>query len=839
MKQTLNICISLLLFILGFQGGHSQDSLLVASVKIDSLKQLIINHNKQDEEKVRLLNEYARTAFYEMDFMEGLKATHEAHKLSEDLDFEGGIIMYYLTLSVYCGNGRLGSYYRKQAESLSLQPGKKLEKYYSELPIPPNNEGSLENWLNRSSELYTYFEQLDAKEIQAIILYDIIYYHAWLNNNDEALKACEKGIKLFDELNQPYPVFLIMSTKMGLLNDIGRKEEASLIEAELIEFIAKNKNTNAIGLITSSMAYGYRISGRHMLAIEYYLQAIEEFEKNNDSSMLAYCYNSIAFEYAHLEMFDKSVEMHEKNIIILKQQNDTERLISSYNSAAFPNFYTKNYDKARAYMELALQTTNKQQQIYFQARQKSLEGQILMDQEQYAAAIPFFQSALQTYLEHNQVSSIPFAYVFLARCYYNLEDYPKALENALLCLKNENEYNRGRVRVKKEITLLIAEIYNKIGQQGNAYRYMKMHHEIRDESDKLDATNRLADARIISIIEKSQNKIDAIEKEKEQSMQQNRVQRLWLFSIAGGLLSAILILFILYRNNKSKQKANTLLNKQKEEIEQQKNIAENTLAELKVTQNQLIQSEKMASLGELTAGIAHEIQNPLNFVNNFSEVSNELIDEMNEEIEKEDFEEAKAIAADIKQNLEKINHHGKRADAIVKGMLQHSRSSSTTKEPTDINKLADEYLRLAYHGLRAKDKTFNATLNTDFDESIGNIKVFPQDIGRVILNLITNAFYAVTEKKKQHPTGYEPTVTIITKKTGQKVTILVKDNGNGIPKHILDKIFQPFFTTKPTGKGTGLGLSLSYDIIKAHNGELNVETKEQQGTTFTIVLPNA
>lgn len=224
-------------------------------------------------------------------------------------------------------------------------------------------------------------------------------------------------------------------------------------------------------------------------------------------------------------------------------------------------------------------------------------------------------------------------------------------------------------------------------------------------------------------------------------------------------------------------------------LEKAKESVESTLTELKAAQNQLVQSEKMASLGELTAGIAHEIQNPLNFVNNFSEVSNELIDEMNEEIEKGDLEEAKFIAADIKQNLEKINHHGKRADAIVKGMLQHSRSSSGQKEPTDINALADEYLRLAYHGLRAKDKSFNATMNTDFDESIGKIEVVSQDIGRVILNLITNAFYVVTEKKGKLIEGYKPTVSISTKRKGDQVLISVKDNGNGIPQKFWIKYF--------------------------------------------------
>jgi signal transduction histidine kinase len=272
----------------------------------------------------------------------------------------------------------------------------------------------------------------------------------------------------------------------------------------------------------------------------------------------------------------------------------------------------------------------------------------------------------------------------------------------------------------------------------------------------------------------------------------------------------------------------------------QKAELEHALEELKATQAQLIHTEKMASLGELTAGIAHEIQNPLNFVNNFSEVSNELLEEMKEEMDKGDMQEAKSIANDVKQNLEKIIHHGKRADAIVKGMLQHSRNSSGQKEPTNINDLCDEYLRLAYHGLRAKDKTFNARFETHFDDSLGPLLIIPQDLGRVILNLINNAFYAVTEKKtllKGENNNYEPTVSVTTKKLNNFVEITVADNGNGIPSKILDKIFQPFFTTKPTGQGTGLGLSLSYDIVKAQGGELKVETKEGEGTAFIISLP--
>jgi signal transduction histidine kinase len=286
-----------------------------------------------------------------------------------------------------------------------------------------------------------------------------------------------------------------------------------------------------------------------------------------------------------------------------------------------------------------------------------------------------------------------------------------------------------------------------------------------------------------------------------------------------------------------------LLASQNEMLEQQ--VTERTaelnqsLQNLKATQSQLIQQEKMASLGELTAGIAHEIQNPLNFVNNFSEVNKELLAEMKAEIDKGNYDEVKLIATDVEDNEEKILHHGKRADAIVKGMLQHSRVSTGQKEPTDINALCDEYLRLSYHGLRAKDKSFNVTLKTDFDDKVGKINVVPQDMGRVMLNLFNNAFYAVTERKKQVGAGYEPIVSVCTKKIDGKIEIHVRDNGVGIPQKVVDKIFQPFFTTRPTGQGTGLGLSLAYDIIKAHGGEIRVETKEGEGSEFVIQLSTA
>jgi len=307
----------------------------------------------------------------------------------------------------------------------------------------------------------------------------------------------------------------------------------------------------------------------------------------------------------------------------------------------------------------------------------------------------------------------------------------------------------------------------------------------------------------------------------------------WAYLLYALVIAAFIWLYIHYRS-KALRRENIVL---EEKINHRTNQLQQSLTDLKSAQSQLIQSEKMASLGELTAGIAHEIQNPLNFVNNFSDVNKELVDELQSELKSGNMEEAIAISNDIKENEQKINHHGKRADSIVKGMLQHSKKSSGQKEPTDINALSDEYLRLSYHGLRAKDKSFNATMKTNFDGDISKINIIPQDIGRVILNLFNNAFYAVTEKKKLNIPGYEPTVSVSTNKIDGHISIKVKDNGNGIPQNIVDKIFQPFFTTKPTGEGTGLGLSLSYDIIKVHGGQLKVESKEKEGSEFVIELP--
>ena len=437
-------------------------------------------------------------------------------------------------------------------------------------------------------------------------------------------------------------------------------------------------------------------------------------------------------------------------------------------------------------------------------------GKALFKKGDHEKALQYLHQSIETYDVYNDLIGTPDACSIIAGVFKKMNQPDSVIYYAKKGLDAAIKINYSHA-ILSNSKMLSDEFETR--DKSQAYYYLKL---------QLAATDSLYGAQKIQELQK----ILSEEQQHQQQIVEDQIKkenRLRVYGFTAGLGVLLMIAFILYRNNRQKQKANKVL--------------ETTLINLKSTQSQLIQSEKMASLGELTAGIAHEIQNPLNFVNNFSEVNTELIDEAGQEIEKGNFEEVKIILNDIKENEQKINHHGKRADAIVKGMLQHSRSSSGIKESTDINKLTDEYLHLAYAAFKAKDNSFIAILKTDFDENIGTINIIPQDIGRVILNLITNAFYAVDEKKKSGIEGYEPTVTISTKRENDKICLRVKDTGNGIPQKIVDKIFQPFFTTKPTGQGTGLGLSLSYDIVKAHGGEIKVETKEGEGTEFIIQLP--
>jgi two-component system, NtrC family, sensor kinase len=568
-----------------------------------------------------------------------------------------------------------------------------------------------------------------------------------------------------------------------------------------------------------------RQQGKFVEALDLLFKSLKIAQENNLPRDIARAYRRLGLVYYDLENFQKA-------LVYFLQAVELDEKIENKRNAAIDHLnlgdaYEKmdKLDSAAFHIEIAFKQKDALDltapDIF------NINGNIQLKKENYDQALILYKEGLKLAQKYDDLVASTKICAGLAVLFIETNKRDSAIFYALKGFKfaQAASFQKGIILTGS----LLSELYDSI-HPVEALKYFRI---AATAKDSLFGVNNIQSIQDLVAREEARQK----ELEEAQISYRNKLK---IYGLVTGLATLLIIAFILYRNNSHKQRANVLLHRQKKEIEA-------TLSELKSTQSQLIQSEKMASLGELTAGIAHEIQNPLNFVNNFSEVSNELIKEIQDIRYKTQDQSIKSeedeILNDIASNLEKINHHGKRAADIVKGMLQHSRSSSSVKEPTDINALADEYLRLAYHGLRAKDKSFNATMKTEFDASIGKMNVVPQDIGRVILNLITNAFYAVNErhkaeslKPKAEAFSYEPTVLVSTKKDSDKVMISVKDNGNGIPDKIKEKIFQPFFTTKPTGQGTGLGLSLSYDIVKAHGGELKVETKEGEGSVFSFQL---
>jgi signal transduction histidine kinase len=570
--------------------------------------------------------------------------------------------------------------------------------------------------------------------------------------------------------------------------------------------------------------------GNYPKALQVLFVILHANEKKKDSAAIENALYLIAHTYLQTNDTKRAIEYFYK----AKYYGDKNPFINIFIHDDLANAYLlrQQNDSASHYADLSYRLA-----VKFYGSEANIYGGVLNDLGMIYDQLGKDSLAID-YLRRSYVYFTTIDIQYLNYCastiglarYFNKKGMADScLIYAKLCLSTA--LDKGFLPYISEASGLITTYYQKNHNTDSAYHYQQIGFEAyktlyNDESSRQIQNMALAE----------QQRADDIALAKKISDDQYAA-KLRLYGLVTLGIVALLIGIIVYRNNRRKQKSYDLLKKQKQEIDLQKSKLESSIKELQTTQSQLIQSEKMASLGELTAGIAHEIQNPLNFVNNFSEVNSEMIDELKNELATGNLQLANEIADDIKSNEEKINHHGKRADAIVKSMLEHSRTSSGNKEPTDINKLCDEYLRLSYHGLRAKDKGFNAEIKTDFDPSTGKINVVPQDIGRVLLNLINNAFYAVNEQKNKNPISYQPTVSVTTMKSENSVTITVKDNGGGIPKNIKEKIFQPFFTTKPTGSGTGLGLSLSYDIVKVHGGELKVESIDGGGSEFMIQLP--
>ncbi|MGQ0740404.1 MAG: tetratricopeptide repeat-containing sensor histidine kinase, partial [Bacteroidota bacterium] len=633
---------------------------------------------------------------------------------------------------------------------------------------------------------------------------------------------------------------------------VAKNNEALPLLQEALALFESFNDPEGQAVVNEYLAVIHRNRGDFGAALELLFKSLEVNEQTALNENTGTNHYHIGVTYKYLGNFEKALDSLYKSLSIYRELNN--RLFESYPINVIGTIYFENgdYTKALENYQEGLMLRQESQDKLGEAGSLDNIGLTYSKLNDYSQAIDYCTRSLTISESTDDQRSQANAMQHIAEIYKQAGDAGQAIKfcNQSLDIRKQIGDKRGET----EILLFLASLHkDQPGNSQKVFTWLSNALHITQEIKGLDLLSKTRFAlydyfkqeeKFKEAIEQLELHID-LEKELHKNAISQKVQNLEISRKAEETLKEA---EAMGQRNKELIELNGKIEMQKQELEA-------TLAELKATQAQLIQSEKMASLGELTAGIAHEIQNPLNFVNNFSEVSNELISEMAEELDKGNAAGAREIAKDVQQNLEKILHHGKRADSIVKGMLQHSRSSSGQKEFTDINALADEYLRLAYHGLRAKDKTFNAATKTDYDENAGLIRIIPQDIGRVILNLITNAFYAVAERRNLPPfpsTGgvegttpydYEPVVTVTTKRHGppsgygSKIEICIKDNGNGIPQKVLDKIFQPFFTTKPTGQGTGLGLSLSYDIVQAHGGGLRVETKEGEGSEFIISLP--
>jgi two-component system, NtrC family, sensor kinase len=630
---------------------------------------------------------------------------------------------------------------------------------------------------------------------------------------------------------------LIMLKLEGAFSDNSKPDSAKAYAEKALDLATKIHYPNGEFEALISLASHHRLIGDSPKSLFYAFKGLRLAEKMRDRPKKArILFQLVRIYYLGLTDYQKAKSYSKQTIREYEALNDIENLAAAEASLSTIYRGTNQLDSMLSYQQRAYAKYEKIKKI-------DTDGRFLMQlagnyiaMDNYPLALSLFQKARivnhsqkMWYNESNSLEGIASVYKKMnqldSAIYYN----KKVIE-----LGTPYDYKQFLIVAYKDL----GDIY-KTQKKDSAYYFLKMAWDI---NESINGTQKII-ALETTISEEQERQYQA---EAERIASQNRIKQ-YLF--LGGVGILVLIAFLLYNNNRQKQKANNLLYQQKQEIDFQRDKAEKALVELKSTQAQLIQSEKLASLGELTAGIAHEIQNPLNFVNNFSELSVELLEELKSPLtpeggiregEKMDME----LFGDVMQNLEKISLHGKRASSIVKGMLEHSRISTGEKELTDINALADEYLRLAYHGMRAKDSSgptsrFNADFKTDLDENLPKIKVIPQDFGRVLLNLINNAFYACAERSKKGETAYKPKVTVRTQlKANSQLLIAIKDNGIGMSEETKAKIFQPFFTTKPTGEGTGLGLSLAYDIVtKGHGGSIECESVEGEGTKFVVKLP--
>jgi len=664
-----------------------------------------------------------------------------------------------------------------------------------------------------------------------------------------AITYFDQAINLGEKLDYKAGLAKAHNAKGRAFAQQGELQNAILSFQEALKYFHDTNNKTGEANILSNLGSIYYMLGNSRKALELHFQSLKLSEELGNKLRIGTSMNNIGTVYLeNSKTIKEALSFFKKSLAVFEEIKEQQGMATASMNIGEVYFLEANYDSAIYFHENALKLSEGTIDATFPLTQL---GEINAAIGNFQKAYSFHRNAIQLSEKLDAKFELTQSLIGLAKTQIKQQTFESALTSLerakLLALE---------VEAKNELLDIyqnLAEIQALTGNYKAAYENEINSKIVKEEIAKSSTEQMIQQLQFDYELNKKEAEIELLQKDTELKNAAVFNQRLIIFASISGLLIFILISIYLFRNNLSKQKANQILQEQKEEINAQREKVEQALDQLKSTQAQLIQSEKMASLGELTAGIAHEIKNPLNFVKNFSEVSIELLDEMKEELTEGNLSTVKEITDDIKINLEKINQHGKRADSIVQGMLEHSRTSVGEKVETDINTLVDEFLRLSYHGIKAKDNDFNVKFTTDFDPQLPKINVVTQDIGRVVLNLINNAFYAVTEKAKKEENFYIPTVVVSTsfdqlenksfergrsQTSNQKnLKITIKDNGGGIPDSIKEKIFQPFFTTKPTGKGTGLGLSLAYDIVKAHGGFIDVTSEENIGTTFSVFLP--
>ncbi len=806
MKQPL-----LLLVILALRlNAVAQDSLEVQQSTLKDLEIRINQMSSQDTSKIGLLAQYAEASFYNLNFVDGLKKVQDIRTLSETLRYPKGQALYDHCMAIFHREGNLALYYLVLSNRALRRPTY-FGPFYSVRIAPGIKDDETDLVISNLATALHYFEKTEEIELRAHI--HMALAEAYMNQNNIAATAEHRKIasNLYSQLNMSYPVLAIMANEIQDLWYDEKEEAATKLSLEASDIFVKEKNQFIKALDAVLLGNLFTQQMRLGLGLEYLYNAEALLQDLGDKDLLRCVYWLISFVFdTPLKDGKKGLEYEFKILELFEETNYDEGIEYTYlrivqNSDLLTDgadFYWERIENSEkgvfAWFDQGVQR-QKAKQLF--ALNKIQEAITILEQSIYYFGIKDPRGAAESAMYISDYFQKVGDLISTAKYAEIAYDYAK----------------KGRyLPVLVSASGILSECHEKLGENSKSYAYLKLFKEYKEKSDNLENAARLSEVLLQAALKNSQKEIEQLEIARLLQTEENKTQRLWIILIVGALFSSIILVVVIYRNAREKEKTNSTLSK--------------TLINLKSTQSQLIQSEKMASLGELTAGIAHEIQNPLNFVNNFSEVNKELGEELQQAIEKGDTEEIKAIAKDLIENEEKINHHGKRAEAIVRSMLQHSRTSEGKKELTDLNALCDEYLRLAYHGLRAKDNRFNAEYKLNLDPDLPKIEVVPQDIGRVLLNLINNAFQAASEVEN-------PSVTVATRKMDKGIEITVADNGPGIPDNIKDKIFQPFFTTKPTGQGTGLGLSLSYDIVKAHGGELKVETKDGEGSEFIIQLP--